>query len=442
MNANGCATRIINHRIALRWCAALVLLAGNPLYAQVCRPPTAPTCEQKCGPLREGNATEHANCLTECEHTPVCPPDFSIQVQVSGLTGGLLRVGESGGPLLAITTNGQFAFPVKVPYGHAYAVSVLSEPAGDKCTLSSPHSGNAYSPILVKVTCVGPPPQVRMSWESFVSGPDGAKRLASLIGGITKMKSLDSSPPNSADYRRSWQYWANIHGYYGAQSPDGTVEAHIQLLQSLGLGADVTDYQGIVDQSPPDSTAVSIWATCQHSTETIQALNFFGWHRMYLYYFEQVLRWAANDDTLRLPYWDYTNPADTGLPAEFRNTTSTLYDPLRNSNLNAGTSALNPAFTNIDQLLSQPDYFLFESSIEGGIHGYVHCTTGPTCPVAHMGDVPVAANDPIFFTRTHATRYLNEFGHVGRAVTPLPPVTGRVKRLSLSMPPVPRKRDP
>ena len=35
--------------------------------------------------------------------------------------------------------------------------------------------------------------------------------------------------------------------------------------------------------------------------------------------------------------------------------------------------------------------------METTIHGYVHCTVGPTCPVAHMGDVPVAANDPVFY---------------------------------------------
>ncbi len=47
-------------------------------------------------------------------------------------------------------------------------------------------------------------PQVRMSWQTFISGPAGAQRLASLNKAITKMKSLDSSPPTSMDFRRSW----------------------------------------------------------------------------------------------------------------------------------------------------------------------------------------------------------------------------------------------
>lgn len=243
----------------------------------------------------------------------------------------------------------------------------------------------------------GTAPQVRMRWQDFVSGADGAKRLASLRAAVQKMKSLDNSPPGSADYRRSWQYWANIHGYYGAASPDGTVQAQIQFLQSNGLGSYVSYYQGITDQSAPDATAQAIWATCQHTSNT-QALNFFGWHRMYLYYFERVLRWAAGDDTLRLPYWDYTDPNQVALPAEFQDTTSTLYDSRRSPDMNTGASTLDPNTTNVDTLLGQPDYFSFESQIEEGIHGYVHCTVGPTCPVAHMGDVPVAGNDPVFYS--------------------------------------------
>ena len=240
-------------------------------------------------------------------------------------------------------------------------------------------------------------PQVRMRWQDFISGPDGAKRLASLQSAIAKMKSLDSSPQDSADYRRSWQYWANIHGYYGPTSPDGTVAQQIQWLQQNGMGQYVSYYNGITDQTPPDSTAQTVWATCQHSGQT-QALNFFGWHRMYLYYYERVLRWASGDDTLRLPYWDYTDPAQVALPADFRTTTASIFDARRDPGMNLDSSTLDPNSTDINDLLSGTDYFKYESSIEEGVHGYVHCTVGPTCPVAHMGDVPVAGNDPVFYS--------------------------------------------
>jgi len=238
--------------------------------------------------------------------------------------------------------------------------------------------------------------QVRMRWQDFIAGTAGAKRLASLQAAIKKMKSLDGAAPGSVDFRRSWAYWANIHGYYGSQSPDGTVAQQIAYLNSHGMHSYVSYYNGIVDQTPPDSVATTVWATCQHSGNT-QALNFFGWHRMYLYYFERVLRWAANDQTLRLPYWDYTNTAQLALPAQFRDQTSVLYDDKRDPSINNGSSKLNGNSTDVDDLLPIANYFDYEDEIEGGIHGYVHCTTGPDCPVAHMGDVPVAGNDPIFY---------------------------------------------
>src|SRR6185437_8874489 len=58
-------------------------------------------------------------------------------------------------------------------------------------------------------TNASPAVQQRMKWQDFVSGPDGAKRLASLTAAVAKMKSLDNSPADSADFRRSWKYWAN-----------------------------------------------------------------------------------------------------------------------------------------------------------------------------------------------------------------------------------------
>jgi Common central domain of tyrosinase/Polyphenol oxidase middle domain len=241
-------------------------------------------------------------------------------------------------------------------------------------------------------------PQVRMRWQDFVSGPNGAKRLASLQAGIAKMKSLDKSPHDSADYRRSWEYWANIHGYYGPQSRDGTVADQLAFLASNGMSSYRSYYNGITDQAPPDAIAVNVWAKCEHSAPNQQAQNFFGWHRMYLYYFERVLRWAASDGTLRMPYWDYTDPQQELLPPEFRDKSSALYDAKRNPGINAGAAKLNSNSTNVDSFLTEPDYFTYELGIEENVHGYVHCTIGPRCPVAHMGDVPVASNDPIFYS--------------------------------------------
>ena len=259
------------------------------------------------------------------------------------------------------------------------------------------------SPSAHAQTNGDPVPQVRMKWQDFVSGPDGTKRLASLQKAVAKMKSLDNAPPTSADFRRSWTYWANIHGYLGPQSKFQTLAyqkdrlVKLQMSQFLPYLVGTTDKPGFKDQTPPDAIAKAVWATCQHSPQG-QQLNFFGWHRMYLYYFERVLRWAANDPTLTLPYWDYTNPAQTALPDAFQDTSSTLYDWRRSEALNEGLSTLNPQITDIDGPLTTDTNFLqYEGDIETGVHGNVHCSVGQTCPVVIMGLVGLAANDPIFY---------------------------------------------
>ena len=104
-----------------------------------------------------------------------------------------------------------------------------------------------------------------------------------------------------------------------------------------------------------------------------QAQNFFGWHRMWLYYFERVLRWAADDDTLRLPYWEHTDPTQVALPAEFQSMASDLYDALRNSSINTGASTLDANSTDVDSYLINPNYFDYEYGIETNVHSYVHC---------------------------------------------------------------------
>ncbi len=235
-----------------------------------------------------------------------------------------------------------------------------------------------------------------MSWQAFSSGPDGAKRVASLAAAVAKMKELNDADPKSADFRRSWAYWANIHGYFGGTSKFGTVENRINYLISQDMKQYVKYYTGIADQAVPDDVAQATWATCQHSTRAKQA-NFFGWHRMYLFYFEQVLRWAANDDTLRLPYWDYTSEAQLVIPEPYRDVHTILYDPRRDPGMNGG-AMIDPDLTDVDDQLDDGDYLKYELAIEQGVHGNVHCTVGPTCPVAHMGDVPVAANDPVFYS--------------------------------------------
>jgi tyrosinase len=95
--------------------------------------------------------------------------------------------------------------------------------------------------------------------------------------------------------RNGYLYQANIHGW---DKFDGTFEA-IETARKYG------------------------WHSCQH-----QQYFFLPWHRQYLYFFEKVLRQAANDPNLTVPYWDYFDPDQRVLPEPFRVPADPKLNPL------------------------------------------------------------------------------------------------------------------
>ncbi len=74
------------------------------------------------------------------------------------------------------------------------------------------------------------------------------------------------------------------------------------------------------------------WHQCKHGHNW-----FLPWHRMYLYYFERILRKAADDKYLTIPYWDYFNnsqiPDNLTSPPDASNP---LYDSNRCHKINSG----------------------------------------------------------------------------------------------------------
>jgi hypothetical protein len=242
--------------------------------------------------------------------------------------------------------------------------------------------------------------QKRLSWEEFSQDP---ARVASFREAVRVMKSRDSADKKSAEYRASWQYWGAIHGYLGNAASSGTLQDYIDQVKAAGLwqNGDEKFFQDITDMTPPDNIAKTVWDQCEHGTP-----NFFLWHRLYLIRFEKVLRAAAKDNTLRLPYWDYTDPTHTGLPPEFRSPTyvnaqgqsvdNPLYQARRDSSWGQPATKLDPDTTDIDAALDAPDFTSFQTEIENGIHGSVHCAMN-RCPIPAMGAVPYSANDPVFW---------------------------------------------
>ena len=258
---------------------------------------------------------------------------------------------------------------------------------------------------------LGQPQHVRESLQTFMQDVD---KVTSLVRGVEVMKQRNSAPPNSKEYRTSWEYWASIHGYPGPTSPSGTVQdvQDMILTQSPDAPLYAGFFSGLQNLTPPAQPAglaESVWATCEHGTRF-----FFAWHRMYLYFFERVLREASGDPNFALPYWDYTNnvpdaaqPSNSPwvIPAEFtrrrlQTSSGIIPNPLFESRRTAGFGAsvqLDPRWTNIDSSLALKDFSDFQGSIDDGVHGFIHCATGNRCLAPFIGLVPFSANDPIFW---------------------------------------------
>lgn len=208
------------------------------------------------------------------------------------------------------------------------------------------------------------------------------QELASLRRAYKQMIDWNNAPRDSANFRRSLKYWANMHAYFGTGCASTS-------------GINVPGMSGITAQNPANPNETATWCKCQHGT-----VQFLTWHRMYLYYFEQVLQAASGDPNLRLPFYDYETNGQ--LPQSYREGTPAT-NPLRIDNrltsLNAGTSSLSPAVTSTTAAMNNTAYNGFNSSLEGTPHGSVHCAIAvQSCPTGYMGAVPAAGNDPIFYS--------------------------------------------
>jgi hypothetical protein len=129
------------------------------------------------------------------------------------------------------------------------------------------------------------------------------------------------------------------------------------------------------------------WRTCQHGTP-----YFWSWHRMYLYWFERIIRKMSGDPNFALPYWNYESASERQLPAPFRVVGSPLYTPNRGAGWNSGAASLSASAVATSGFMPLIPYFSAQSAIEGTPHGAVHVSIG-----GWMGSVPTAAQDPIFY---------------------------------------------
>ncbi len=129
------------------------------------------------------------------------------------------------------------------------------------------------------------------------------------------------------------------------------------------------------------------WNTCEHHTT-----EFWPWHRMYLYWFERIIRKMSGDPNFALPYWNWSSATQRQLPAVFRDTSSELYTSQRATALNNGTGSLPAGITSYTSAFTFVPFASGSSGVESGPHDNIHVNIGGL-----MQSILTAGQDPIFF---------------------------------------------
>ena len=157
------------------------------------------------------------------------------------------------------------------------------------------------------------------------------------------------------------------------------------------------DYQAAIHWTTLSGSHLA-WDTCEHGTHL-----FWCWHRMYLYWFERIIRKMSGDPGWALPFWDYHSPSQRTLPPPFRVSGSELFTANRGPGWNAGTASFPAGHVDPSAGMASLDYFTAQGDIESNPHNNVHVDVG-----GWMGSVPTAAQDPVFFVHhSNIDRYWN-----------------------------------
>lgn len=83
------------------------------------------------------------------------PPNYSFGGTVTGLNSGVkLTLQDKGGASLEVAGNGAFSFANKLPSGSSYAVSITSQPTGQRCEIAQGSGAIASAAVTsIAVTC-------------------------------------------------------------------------------------------------------------------------------------------------------------------------------------------------------------------------------------------------------------------------------------------------
>jgi hypothetical protein len=191
---------------------------------------------------------------------------------------------------------------------------------------------------------------VRKDANTSAAQPD----LIALNLAIGRMKELPCTETNS------WYYQAGIHWV-----PDDAADG--SKLQDGNPFCSA--YNGTSAQLKP------AWDNCTHQEG--MELHFLIWHRLYIYYLEDIVRAISGKADFALPYWNYVDKKNALMPQVFVANTSNLFEPGRCTVLNQGKPIENKEYgpgsdLDISVLMNNTLYSLFNHAMDKAPHGAMH----------------------------------------------------------------------
>ena len=123
-----------------------VVLAGDTYSVTVLTQPVGQTCS-----VANASGTIDTNADDVNSVSVTCAVTASLGGTVSGLAAGTSVTLSNAGVSLAIAANGPFAFAGTLPDGTAYNVTVVTQPAGQTCTVANP-TGTIKADVMASVT--------------------------------------------------------------------------------------------------------------------------------------------------------------------------------------------------------------------------------------------------------------------------------------------------
>lgn len=193
------------------------LASGSTYAVTVQTQPSGQNCvvTQGAGTVSGANVT---SVLVTCT-TTAPPASYTIGGSISGLSGSVV-LQDNGGDSLTLAANGSFTFATSLSSGAAYAVSVLTQPNGQTCTVSNGTGTVAAANVTtVAVACTA---TVVTNNGNFIW--QGGSKVENGAGtyGTLKVPSAANLPP-ARDQAAHWKDASGDFWLFGGEnSPDGT----------------------------------------------------------------------------------------------------------------------------------------------------------------------------------------------------------------------------